>query len=337
MSLVARRCVPQQAIPSMGLVTENFTYKFGEVVNDSFRLHCSRDYFLRSRVCYGAWRSGLVKEMNCLLGAHPLEDVVHIHGWVQAHAMHCGGAAASFYYMPKGVPRPPELVPGRIYPLLSETGGNGTVCVCPEGKAFALIALDGEQPQAVAVDRWQLRLAELSLQVAPLVHRPHAVLRVDGALGTLLAQSPSLPTELAGWEDHFDAVIHPASASYLDYDGSYRMCVEDTVSSVDWRRAHSMLVPLGAHVLVSKTALRDRLAGRATLRQGNYSHVRGWLRYPDECDDELSFEHCIFVAFRVSREEDNCDEACVLAVPQDACRLADDEEASLAIADGLWP
>jgi hypothetical protein len=323
--LVAARTLPQQAVPTLSLMCETFTYSYGEVASDSVRVRCKREYFFRPRVCFGAWRHGKIKELNCLVGAHPLEDVIHIHAWVQLHLMHMGHLPSHFYWMPGMVPRSPELVPGRVYPLLSESEHTGVLCLCPGGQSYGYVHMAGCDPEAVALESWQQVLRAMRLQVAPLIHRRGAVVKLDdAALRVLVPQQLDAPSPPQGWKPAYQQVMHSdlEDGNYLDYFGQYALANDD---SMDWVEAHARLVSLGTHVVVKKERVQALITQEMGVRlpRGEYTHVKGWLRYPESCDVQGNVDS-IFVAFRVASAMAELEDVCVLPVSQDHCTLCQD-------------
>jgi hypothetical protein len=200
-SFMVRRTAPQQAVPSAALLCESFKYRYGKVTEDLFPVTSPRDYFMRKRKCYHAWREGEVGQMGSVIGAHPLEDVMHIHAWVQIHIMHCGTRPKTFYHIPEFAPRGAELVPGRIYPVLGSEE-TGVICVCPQGLSFVLLQIEDGDNVALPLDRWQQALKIRDLSVGPLIFRRHAVVVTDDHGLAVLQEQDELvgrSAELAGF------------------------------------------------------------------------------------------------------------------------------------------
>lgn len=333
--LIASRTLPQQAIPTTTLLCETFTYKYGEVVGEYADIVTKREYFWRPRVCYGAWRQGSVRDLNCVIGAHPMEDVIHIHAWVQLHLMHVGKLPAQFYHMPGGVPRGAELVPGRIYPVLGSKGGVGTVCVCPGGRAFVLVHMDGFRPRALHLETWQNYMHCMGMQLAPLIFRSNAAIRNDdGTLAALLKRKVPSPLDIDDMEDNFKTIIHcdVGPDNFLDWSGNYMSSSDD--EPIPWRDAHSRLVKLGAHVVVDRDVVKEALKGEARMPQGRYTHVEGWLRYRECCDEASEDPSALYVAFRVSAQPNECEDVWVAPFAAAHCKLNADEPDAQCI-DGL--
>lgn len=338
-NLIAKRVLPQHAIPSTALMCETFAYKYGDVCSDVVHVKCERDYFYRPRICYSAWRQGKLKDMNCVVGNHPLEDVIHIHAWVQLHYMHCGQLPSFFYFMPGMVARGAELVPGRIYPVMSESKDLGVICLCPEGQAFALLKMHGCAAEALRLEHWQLALHEKNLQVAPLICRRHAVIKLhDGMIGLIVEQSGSMPSEVLNLQPEFNVTIHPNlnTRNYLDFDCKYQILVGDE----EYRRltfptVHKQLLALGTHIAVKKQIVGDNIpkernasnveTRRAKLPAGDYAYVIGWLRYPDDCDNDYRTNTTFFIAFRMTTYANEFEDICVISLPVECCVLVNDE------------
>lgn len=323
--LVASRTLPQQAVPTRSLMCETFTYSYGEVAADAVKVPCKRDYFFRPRICFGAWRYGKIKELNCLVGAHPLEDVIHIHAWVQLHLMHMGHLPPHFYFMPGVVPRSPELVPGRAYPYLGEASETGVICVSPGGMNFAFIRPYNKNALCMDLECWQLFARDFKIQVAPLIHRRGAVVKTDDALRVLVPQQPERNFEWTRWDDEYEKTVHPGMQEddvYLNYDGEYALTGGQTIP---WDEAHRCLVALGTHVLVEKERVQAILKPDMGVRmpRGAHTHLEGWIRYPESCDAQGDLDS-IFVAFRVMSPTVELEDVLVLPVRQDYCTLCSD-------------
>jgi hypothetical protein len=322
-NLIAKKTLPQQAIPSKALICETFCYRYGEVAADKLEVNCTREYFFRPRACFSAWRHGKIKELNCLVGNHPMEDVIHIHAWVQLHYMHMGKLPSHFYFMPGMVPRSAELVPGRIYPFVSHSGEFGVIQLCPGGRSFAVLCMGDYHPQAICIESWQSHVMELKIQVAPLVYRMGAVIRdPDGHLRVLSPQvTVELPPQVQGFVPKFESRVHLNAPliNYLNYDGNYTL---SDGSEVHWTQAHSSLVALGAHVVVRKDIVQRGLSN-TKVPHGNHTHVKGWLRYRDECDPAGTTDS-IYIAFRVASQNNEMEDVCVLPIDEEHCSLAED-------------
>jgi hypothetical protein len=323
--LVAAQTLPQQAVPTISMLCETFCYKYGEVTGDPIHVPCNKEYFFRPRVCFNAWRQGQIKELNCIVGNHPMEDIIHIHAWVQLHYMHMGKLPDHFYFMPGMIPRPAELVPGRIYPIINQNEYTGTICICPEGLNCAYVQMDSKRFQAEAfrLEGWQQWCDECKIQIAPLIFRRGATIRKDdGTLRVIVPQvTDKLSTDIPSWEESFEVVLNPyvPEQNYLKYNGHYSLADDE---DMHWTEAHQLLVALGTHLVVKKEHVNSVLASemQVKLPRGNYTHIKGWLRYPDSCDP-MGEENSIFIAFRVANRENEIDDVCVLPINQDLCAL----------------
>jgi len=335
--LMVKKLVPQQAIPSCSLLCETFQFRFGEVSEDIFPVISTREYFQRNRKCFSAWRKGVIGQMASVLGAHPLEDVIHIHAWIQMHILHCGKQPQKFYYMPGMVPRGAELVPGRIYPLLGHDvsegevlrdhskgdGELGIICVCPEGLSYALLQLSNGDAFALPLDRWQQDLQIRRMIVGPLIFRKHAVLRLpDAGLGIVQEQDGIVGRALLldGWEHRFDTRIHDVQRrNFLDCLGYYSVLCQDGLVSMSWQQVHEYLLPLGTHVAVLKVNLLGR-----RFPPGIETYVSGWLRYPEEYDEGGGANDRVYIAFRIAERAQDFDDIVILPMCMRLCMTIDD-------------
>ena len=323
-ALMVRHLVPQQAIPSCSLLCETFQYRYDEVTEDLFPVRTGRDYFLRNRKCFSAWRNGRLSQFASIIGAHPLEDVLHIHAWVQMHVSHCGKLPTHFYFMPRLCPRGAELVPGRIYPVLGEPRNGeserGVICVCPEGLSFALLQMDDGTGTALPLDRWQQELQNRSLCVAPLVFRRHAVVRIgEDGLGVLQEQEQMVgrADALVGWNESYNTAIHTVEErNFLDCEGDYVVLTHESQSPMRWEEVHTLLMPLGAHVAVQKANLPGR-----KFPAGDKTYVCGWLRYPEDFDEGNRNNACIYVAFRIAERPSDFDDIVIVPVEIEFVRI----------------
>jgi hypothetical protein len=317
--LIARQTLPQQAVPSKSLLCETFCYSYGEVAGDAVRVECNKDYFFRPRICFSAWRHGKIKELNCLVGNHPLEDVIHIHAWVQLHYMHMGRLPSYFYFLPGMVPRSAELVPGCVYPVKRSDNLSGIVCVCPGGRTCAIIQMHGYLMEAMNLEKWQSTAVAMGIQVGPLISRKGGVIRMDdGTLEVLVPQMDvDIPDSINDWKPEFSQILHPENSktNYLNYSGNYTLFDGQQIA---WEEAHDKLVALGTHVLVAKENIE-----RVRVPRGDHTHVKGWLRYPDECDEQGDSKS-VFIAFRVASQHNEMEDVCVLPLSSELCSLAAD-------------
>jgi hypothetical protein len=318
-SFMVRRTAPQQAVPSAALLCESFKYRYGKVTEDLFPVTSPRDYFMRKRKCYHAWREGEVGQMGSVIGAHPLEDVLHIHAWVQIHIMHCGTRPKTFYHIPEFAPRGAELVPGRIYPVLGSEE-TGVICVCPQGLSFVLLQIEDGDNVALPLDRWQQALKIRDLSVGPLIFRRHAVVVTDDLGLAVLQEQDELvgrSAELAGFKPEYNTVIHKTEKrNFLDCDGNYLLLNEEGTFRMHWREVHCRLLALGTHIAVLKMHVR---LTRHSFPRGNEAYVVGWLRYPDACDEGDGHNDCVYVAFRVATRPQDFDDVVVIPIQIQHC------------------
>jgi hypothetical protein len=347
--LMVKKLVPQQAIPSCAILCETFQFRFGEVAEDVFPVTTNRDYFFRNRRCFSAWRKGVLGQMAMVLGSHPIEDVIHIHAWIQMHIMHCGRQPTNFYFMPRMVPRGAELVPGRIYPVLGEDqsdgavvsshkkgdGVKGTICVCPEGLAFALLQMSHDEAFALPLDRWQQELQNRGLCVAPLIYRKHAVVRLeDAGLGIIQEQEELMgrAAELEGWNEDYNTQIHKTQPrNFLDCDGNYMVMCHDGASLMPWQIVHKSLLPLGTHLAVLKVNLPGR-----RFPPGIETYVGGWLRYPEDFDEGAGGNDRVYIAFRVAERPHDFDDIVIVPICLRLCMTLRDSEVD-DVVDYLLP
>jgi hypothetical protein len=329
-ALMVKKLAPQQAIPSCSLLCETFQYRFGEVAEDLVPVTTSRDYFMRNRKCFSAWRKGVLGQMASVIGAHPLEDVIHIHAWVQMHITHCGKLPSKFYYMPGMVPRGAELVPGRIYPVIGDDDELGVVCVCPEGLAFTLLQLSDGSAEALPLDRWQQFLQNRGFCVGPLVFRKHAVVQLEESCVGIIQEQPVLPGRAAcieDWHPIYDTAIHDVQKrNFLDCRGNYMVFSEAGSEPVamPWQEAHERLIPLGAHMVV----LKERLPGHH-FPPGTEPYVRGWLRYPEDFDEGGGSNEHVYIAFRIAQRANDFDDVVILPIRVDYCRRLIDSDSAI--------
>ena len=190
-------------------------------------------YFVRSINDHGAVNDGLGTELPPLLGAHPIEDVMHMGSWIQLYTiLHSGVRPTEFRPLPGSNGRPPELVRGRTYPLLgpSAKGLRGTVCLCAERRRMARITTtDDENPpsvRGVELASWFHAVRELQMMVGPLVFRHHAIFR-DAARGAVWVSSCDA-TKAPGVCDngHAFQTLPGAPAEplqFLDTEGCYTL------------------------------------------------------------------------------------------------------------------
>jgi hypothetical protein len=319
--LVMERCAPQAAIPGGALLCESFVYRRGEVAESVVQVRCRGDYFKRARKDFLPLEAGRLTELGKKIGNHPPEDVIHLHARHQLEIMHTGKNPSEFYALEMLVGRSPELVPGRIYPVAGPDGERGTVCVCPGGLAFTLLKVEGENGQALPVERWQFKLTERGLSVAPLIFRRHAVVDLGGCVGVVVGtEGPQLGAlaALDGWSEVYNRQIRePEGRGYLDWEGQYLVRSErsEELHLMRWEEVHGGLLALGTRVLVGR-----RLLGARAVPGDHYSMVMGWVRYPEEFDEACGEEQ-VAVAFRVGAAKGEFTELWVKGVDADECMV----------------
>ena len=146
---ILNRCSPIQSTPAQAMVYESFQHHENEVVPLRLRTGTRPQYFVRSINDAGAINNGESTELPAMLGAHPIEDVMHLGSWIQlATILNNGTKPSEYYTLPGYNGRPPELVRGRNYPLLGLPGSGirGTICLCPENRMCARIMLFTPEP-----------------------------------------------------------------------------------------------------------------------------------------------------------------------------------------------
>jgi hypothetical protein len=335
--LVMERCAPQAALPGGAVLCETFVYRRGEVAESVVEVRCRGDYFKRARKDFLPLEAGRLTELGKRVGNHPPEDVIHLHARHQVEVMHLGRDPPEFYPLEMLVGRPPELVPGRIYPVAGPDGERGTVCVCPGGLAFTLLKVEGENGRALPLERWQLCLVERGLSVAPLVFRRHAALDMGGCVGVVVGtEGPQVGAlaALDGWNEAYGRQIRePEGRGYLDWEGQYLVRSErsEDLQPMAWEEAHAKLVELGTRVLVGR-----RVVGERAPPGDHYSMVLGWVRYPEEFDEACGEEQ-VAVAFRVGVAKGDFNELWVKGVDTDDCVLLADGEGSAQYENWVLP
>lgn len=316
-------------------MSETFQFRNEEVSEDLLLVKCPRDHFLRGRKCVQSWRKGRMKELACVMGPHPMEDVLHMHAWLHVHIELCGKPPENFYMMPSRKMRPAELVPGRNYPVSSFGGEHGFVCVCPNGQAFAMLRY-GNVEQAIAPHNWQQELDNLDISVAPLIFRKYAVIDMDGSLG-LIQELGDVFTQviferLSDWRPSFSHIIRKVEKrNFLDTNGEYTVLKENgRTIRLSWQEVHTRLLPLGEHMVVEKSKFPPHLAPR--IPDGDATHLLGWLRYPDESDIGFGDLTLVFIAFRVvsrnSHRRNDMEDVEVIGFKLDDCNQYSDAVAA---------
>jgi hypothetical protein len=278
------------------------------------------EYFVRTIKDHGALDYGLAMELPAMIGAHPPEDVMHLGSWIQLFTiLSVGVKPKAFQCLPNYNGRPPELVRGRIYPLVSVDGDvTGTLCLAPETRfgAYHLCVsrmLDtGERscevhPLKPIGDWFKFVVCASKFMVAPLVFRRHALFRgVGGEQVPYVAvdfMTPSAPrTDPASTSFPVIDANTPVVHQFLSHTGNYTLSQgAGMFVPVHFTDAHERLVPLGAYILVpvAKVAHFGISASKEMLR--------GSLRYPDEAEDTTTgneFQYHVYITIREKTKND---------------------------------
>lgn len=315
----------QQQIPA-GLISNSFGMQFGKVtpIHVKCNVHMDTGYMLRSRMDFTGWTDGNTTELNGLLAQHPIEDVIHLGNWIHMYQFLHAAVPSAFVAENFPMMRPPELVPGRLYPVMSKKDNvTGTLCICPDGKNYVRLGfLDGET-HAIFISMWTVEvLCEHDMQVAPLIYRSNAVVHMHGKLGVIISQNVTFSQQCLGWRGIFDKKVRQScDIQYIDTNGEYEIRWEDgSTSKHQWTQVHECLLRLGTHVYVKASKVKGvRVSAR------NASHIRGSLRYPDESNDERD-ESQIFINFRCGDNEFAYDGSVIVG-----CDIAD---CSLVLGEG---
>lgn len=331
---ILSRCAPIQSTPAQCVVYESFQHVDNEVVPLRVASGARPTYFVRSINDIGAIQNGLGTELPPVLGAHPIEDVMHLGSWIQLYSiLHSGGKPAVFEPFPEYNGRPPELVRGRTYPLLGVPGSTkrGTICLCADSRRMARITETDDDSidwavRLVPLATWFDTLTKSKLMVAPLIFRHHAVFR-DGARNALWVSScdsteapPAYNASAFEIIDEDDLTL--PSQQFLDCSGQYAFRrAPGEILRVPFDVAHERLLPIGTFILVKSAALGP--FGFA----GNRLWVRASTRYPDEGIVGVEIHlHKVYFAIRV-KERNVVVIRIACADPMDCCIL--DEHAEI--------
>jgi hypothetical protein len=310
---ILSRCAPVQSSPAQQLVYESF----GHVNDDVLPLRTSvsskrPEYFVRSINDHGALEYGLATELPAMLGAHPPEDVMHLGSWIQLFTiLNAGAKPTHFEYFPDYNGRPPELVCGRIYPLVGEDPNiSGALCLAPEGRStsfcYSIITLGADGARQCSVNalmdirEWFKQVVEVEkLMVAPLVFRRHAVFRNQS--------NPANPPYVAvnfqarAYPNFNNAINFPrhdnadSVRQFLSFRGEYVLSQgRNRFEYVHFSDAHERLVPLGTFMLVARTAVNH--FGISCSK----TWLKGSLRYPEDAEpDEDEHQFHVYISVRV--------------------------------------
>ena len=310
---ILSRCAPLQSAPAQQMVGESFRHVNDDVLPLRTPISSKRpEYFVRTINDHGALDYGFATELPAMLGPHPVEDVMHLGSWIQLYSiLNAGAKPSKFECFPNYNGRPPELVCGRVYPLVHlENGKHGTLCLAPDGRSGSfrmitttLLASGVYESQVHSLmdikDWFKFVISESGFMVAPLVFRRHAIFQnVDNRAGNPLVainfQTPEYPDTgpNAMFPRHEGA---PAVRQFLSSSGHYTLgrC-RGQHSLVHFTEAHERLVPLGAFVLIRAGAVSHFGLGASK------DWIRGSLRYPDDIEpDSDDHQFHVYVAIRV--------------------------------------
>lgn len=237
--------------------------------------------------------NGIASELPAMLGPHPLEDVMHLGSWIQLYTiLHSGTKPSEFECFPEYNGRPPELVSGRTYPLLSTNPAHiGTICVGSEGRTDAAKFTSSTTQQQwidhplFDVRRWFKTIREQGFMVAPLVFRHNAVFKDSLRPGTAPLVAVDYCTQGPGPCDVSRFPVdtgNPVQAEnqFLSTHGNYMLAKSTTeIYTTPFADAHANLLPIGTFMLVESDAIRQFGIG------GPKQWIRGSLRYPDDTLD----------------------------------------------------
>jgi|GEM_PF-4012038 len=319
---ILNRCAPIQCTPSRSLIYESFVHTDNDVLPLRSRVGARPEYFVRSINDSGAINNGCSTELPAVLGAHPLEDIMHLGSWLQlATILNQGSKVRNFRTLPTYNGRPPELVRGRTYPALGMPGSGirGTVCLHPQNRLCALIMLTMPDEVAAAprpplvlregmnlelqdlegtiwyyaivpVDKWWAVLQHFNVMVAPLVARRYAVYARGETVLVSAAHASAFPRSIS-FSDQF-----PVTEDASDDEGAMGDDADqdDNVQYLDsmgryvafLKKDESLLMDFeDAHealVPVGGFLLVKTSALQAFGLGCNRDWVRVSLRYPDE-------------------------------------------------------
>ena len=289
--------------------------------------HGRPEYFVRTINDHGAHNDGVSMELQAVLGSHPPEDVMHLGGWIQLYTiLHSGTKPLRFEYFPNYNGRVPELVAGRNYPLQgADPSLVGTVCLLPEGVQdmyrITFMKRNPVDPDARrrhedaiihmhrGVEHWYAKVAGHNMAVAPLVFRRHAVFRNDDCADA--APYVAVNFMVNG------RVNSGGDRQFVCVTGDYTLAQgEGRLKRVCFIDAHASLVPIGAFMMVNKSAL----AQFGLFCEKDW--VRGSLRYPeDEVVSGDDHQYNIYVMIKLKGRGEGS--VRVVCVPVSSCRVAD--------------
>jgi hypothetical protein len=300
------------------------------------------EYVVRTINDSGALECGVSSELPAMLGAHPLEDVMHLGSWIQLYTiLHSGCKPETFQCFPDYNGRPPELVRGWTYPLLGLDPDNmGTICLCPEGKGDAARITIGNAGDSSTwrvepyfdLRLWFEQVKRLKMMVAPLVFRHYAVFRNPSrnephpmvAVDFIPDQPFPVPNANDFHADAGDPI--PVPRQFIDHRGMYDLADgPGSTTKVPFMEAHDLLLPIGTFILVETASIQQFGLGSPKR------WIRGSLRYPDEeiepnagNDAQLRVYVTIRIRTRVGEEQ----EMKVVYAPPRSCRVFADARAT---------
>jgi hypothetical protein len=299
---ILSRCAPIQSIPAGVAIYESFVHVQEEVVPLHAPVGHRPEYFVRTVNDHCAMENGEASELPAVLGPHPPEDVMHLGSWIQLYTiLHNGNKPEIFQRLPDYNGRPPELVMDRRYPLLGAKR-VGTIVLNRLGTAHVSLSDDEvhwETLPPVGLKHWWAFLRERELMVAPLVFRHHAVFRPE---------APDTPPWVS--------MPFGEGGQFLNETGEYLLArsAEET-EPVPFLSAHSRLMPLGAHILVRTTVLREYGMGCSA------EWIVGCLRYP-EADVKEDDARCrVFVLIRLKEMPNRQTNVAVVSAAPEDCRV----------------
>ena len=319
---ILNRCAPTQTTPAQAMVYESFRHIDNDVVPLRLRTGFRPQYFVRSINDTSAINLGIGSELPALLGAHPIEDVMHLGGWIQlATILNNGTKPSSFYTLPTYNGRPPELVRGRNYPLLGLPGSGvrGSVCLCPDNRMCARIVVFTPEDERVAapeamdededsgpwkvympkIEEWYQTLEKLKVMVAPLVFRRFAVFSDSSIRDRLFVSSTE---NVMDPPRDYDEALHPVLHHGMDEEDRVELGVMEE-EQYQQRIDEQFLDHQGYYTLLHSEEVFHRVtfeeahsrlleigtfivvevdALRAFGFNCNRRFVRASIRYPDE-------------------------------------------------------
>jgi hypothetical protein len=318
---ILSRCAPLQSTPAQQMVYESFRHVDDDVLPLRTFVSSKRpEYFVRTINDHGALEYGVASELPSMLGAHPIEDVMHLGSWIQLHTiLHAGAKPSHFERFPEYNGRPPEMVCGRTYPLVSDSPEvTGTLTLAPDNRfdAFRLVVVtmtaNGQRScevrQLMDIKEWFKKVVvELRFMVAPLVFRRHALFRNNETMSGCpsvainFATPPAPPLEGSSSASRFprhDAANNNNSSGmrqFLSHSANYVLAEgRGRHAIVHFSEAHERLVPLGTFVLIFTPNI-GHFGISCTKRW-----LRGSLRYPeDTVPDDDEHQYHVYVAVRV--------------------------------------